>query len=131
MISTDKLKQIVALAEKATPGHWYVDGTEVRCDLDTNASNLGIADCSIEICNVSHVIPDLKDHGVDDRQFIATVDPTTIKSAFEELIASREIIKELEIKITDPSLGSTGYEAQPILKRAREHLAKYCGEDGK
>lgn len=87
------LEQLERLAREATPGPWYVEGSEIRHDFDPFATDEGIPDCSVLVCEVFRISKDL-DSGERDREFIAQANPDTVLRLIEYV---RSLERENEI----------------------------------
>lgn len=95
---TDLLDEIETRANAATPAPWYIEanGTgpnatrEVRFDHDPYATEEGISDCSVQICNLHGFVE-------SDSEFIAHA-----RSDIPKLIAAiKESVNIIIILLTD------------------------------
>jgi hypothetical protein len=69
------------LLQAATPGPWYIEGAEVRGDYDSYATDNGIADCTVRVCECYRISETL-DGSEADRELIASA-PTTLAKLIE------------------------------------------------
>lgn len=79
--TTESLLSRRALAEKATPGPWEVDKSEITSAVYVETS-------------WGHLICDSSDHG--DAAHIAVSDPATVMADIDEILRLREQVERLE-----------------------------------
>lgn len=119
---SEQLKAYLELAEKATPGPWYTEGSEVRYDCSPYTTEEGIADCTVQICDLYRPA-ELSDTKMYDREFIAasrTMGPALAKA----LIRAME---ELECVRSFFDVDRNKYARQEIVK-ALADIDKILGE---
>lgn len=75
------LASVRARLDAATPGPWFIEGSEVRGDYDSYATDNGLADCTVRVCEVYRISETL-DGAKDDRELIASA-PTDLAKLLE------------------------------------------------
>lgn len=81
MIKDDKLNEILGFAAKATPGNWKAEACHTaECWCKSIVTD---ADGDLGLINEGSVLK-------DDADYIASVDPPTIKAMIEELLQLRQ-----------------------------------------
>lgn len=113
------------LADAATIDPWFVDGMDVRSDLDSFATDNGIADCTVKICEVYRLSEKL-DHDRPNREFIAASREAVpqLCQVISDLLADRERLLEALLAIScEYVLEGEKYIATPYVEIAQDALA--------
>lgn len=100
-----QLERLIELAKAATMGTWYIEDDEVRVDLSPNTTDSGAADCSITVCTVGRISPEL-DPFASNREFIAAANPAAVMALCGALSEAVAALEDITVKTTQ-----VGHEA--------------------
>lgn len=103
MIPTDKLQEILKLCEKASYGPWIAPkGDENNFWWNKTVFARGGPEGQVIVCELQY-------NNENDRQFIASANPETVKTIILELLERRGNQKEIDKANVDQILYGTGF----------------------